>query len=134
MGEAEWVVARRRVVEELQRALVAAIAVIKEQPPVAACHVDRPQDHEVGGEPHQAACVEWRLVEVGDPVLRRRAGIDGKLRPSGQPLIGTDLSEFMSVRESAPFGDDELYNVSHTCSLMLRWPALRHVTRKLGIR
>ena len=100
-------VAVRRVVVELQRALVAAVAVVIEHAPVAALHLARLEDHEVGGEAHQPAVVDRRLVEIHDVPLRRGARIDGEMRAARQPLIGADVAEGVAAGERNALGDPQ---------------------------
>ena len=106
-------VAVRRVVVELQRALMAAVAVVIEHAPVAALHLARLEDHEVGGEAHQAAVVARRMVEIDDARLGRGARIDGEMRAARQPLIGADVAEAMAVGEGNTFRDPQLDPIGH---------------------
>ena len=112
-------VAVRRVVVELQRALVTAIAVVVEHPPVAPPHVTRLQDHEVGREAHQTAVVRRRLVEIDHVPLGCRLRIDGKMRAAGQPLIGAHITERVVVGKRRAFGDPQLDPVRHAPPLRL---------------
>ena len=99
MRQRQRIVAVRRVVEELQRPLVAAVAVVVEHPPVAAGEIDRLQDHEIGLEMHQAVGVARRLVEIDDIALRRRQRIDREKRAAGQAFIGAGVAEGLPVGE-----------------------------------
>ncbi len=119
MGELERIVARRRVVEELQRALVAAIAVVEEEAPVAARQLDRLQDHEIGDETDAPVAVARRLGEIGDAALRGRRRIDGEMRPPDKPLIGADAAEGMAAGEGASVGDGEFDDIIHICPFRL---------------
>ncbi len=96
------VVAGRRVAKVLHRALVAAVAVVEEEPPVAAGRIGRLQDAEVGGELHQAVLIARRLVQIDDACLRRRIGIDGEARPPGQPLVSAGFVECVTIGEGPP--------------------------------
>ena len=58
MRQGDRAVAVLRVVEELQRAFVAAIAVVVEHASIAALRFARLQDHEVGSEMHQTARID----------------------------------------------------------------------------
>ena len=99
------VVAGRRVAKVLHRPLVAAVAVVEEEPPVSACRIGRLQDAEVGGELDQAVPIARRLVQIDDPRLRGRVGIDGEARPPGQPLVGAGVAELVAAGEGAAFVD-----------------------------
>ncbi len=113
MDELERIVARRGVVEELQRALVAAIAVVEEEPPVAARQLDRLQDHEIGDETNAPVAVARRLGEIGDAALRGRRRIDREMCPPDQPLIGADAAEGMAAGKGAAIGDGEFDDILH---------------------
>ncbi len=91
------------VVVELHRALVAAVAIVIEHAPIAALHLARLEDHEVGGEAHQAAFVARRIVEIDDVRLGRCVRIDSEMRTTGQPLVGTDVAEAVAVGEGNAF-------------------------------
>ena len=54
MRQGPRVVRGRRVVEELQHPLVAAVAVVEKDPPVAAPGIDRLQDREIAGKAARA--------------------------------------------------------------------------------
>ena len=66
MGQGSRIVRRRRVVEELQLALVTAIPIAEEQPAVPLSHVQGFQNAEIGGKFHQASNVQRRLVDIDD--------------------------------------------------------------------
>src|SRR5215469_6681197 len=80
MGQALRVVRGWRVVEELQYPFVAAIAVIEKDPPIAAFRVERLQNREIAGKPNEPLGIGRHLVDVGDPLLRRRIGVDRETR------------------------------------------------------
>ena len=96
------IVAGRRIVEVLHRPLVAAVAIVEEEPPVAAGRIDRFQDAEIGGELDQAIAIAQRLVHVDDASLRRRVGINGKPGPPDQPLVSAGLGESVGRRPKGP--------------------------------
>ena len=99
-------VRRRRVVEELELALVAAVAVSEEEPAPARPH--RFQDAHIGRVLDEAVAIARRLVEIHD--LRVRAGlrIDGEVRTPDEAFVGTGVLERMAVRERLALGDPQL--------------------------
>jgi hypothetical protein len=94
-----------RVVEELQRPLVTAVAVVIEHSSVAALQLAWPQDHEVRGEVYQAAIVHRRLVEIHDGGLRGGARIDHEVRAPRQTFIRPNIAECVVIRERNTLGD-----------------------------
>jgi len=99
MRQAARVVRGRSVVEELQHPLIAAVAVVEKNAPVAAPGIDRFQDRV--------------LVEVGDPMLCRDAWIDRKLRAPDQHFICPDRAELVPRCERETFGDRQFCATGH---------------------
>ena len=117
------VVGAGRVVEELQAALVAAVAPVEEQAPVAALHVDRLQQREVGGELHEPARVPRSLVDVDDGRLCLGCGVHRKPRPAGDPLVGAGLSEAFPAGKGGAFDHRQLEAIGHGLTAPLIPPA-----------
>jgi hypothetical protein len=101
------------VVEELQAPDVAAIAPVEEQSFVAFSRIERAHDRDVGGEMHEALRIDRRFVEIDDPGLRWRFGVDGEARPSLEALIGADGAEGMAAGEAEALGDVDLDAIGH---------------------
>ena len=112
------VVAGRRVAKILERPLVAAVAVVEEEPPVAADRIGRLQDAEIGRELDQPVAIARRLVQIDDSGLRRCVRIDGKPRPPDKPLVSPGALEFMSVGEGGPLVNVDGDSVAHPLLLM----------------
>jgi len=49
--------------------------------------------------------IGWRLVEIGDALLREGGGIDGEMRAPDEPLVTTDRPEFVPVGKRKTLGD-----------------------------
>ena len=101
------IVGGRGIVEELQRALVAAVVDVVEQPPVAAAHVHGLDDEELRGILHQAAVVGGRQRQVHDVLVGRQARVDGEPHPSLDPFVGADRAEVGSFGKGCAFLDDQ---------------------------
>ncbi len=90
MRQGDRRVAVRRVIVELQCPLMPPVAIIVEHTPVAALHLDRPQDHEVTGEVHHAIRLDRRLLEVHHvPLCRARASTAKCARPDRRSYVPT---------------------------------------------
>ena len=111
--ERQRIIAMRRIIEELQRALMAAVSIIVEHPPVATRQIQRLQDHEIGGEFNQPHRVPRGLVQIHHAVLGHREGIDGEQRPPVQSLIGTGIPEGLPVSEWLAIRYHEFDQVGH---------------------
>ena len=107
------IVAGRRIAKILHRPLVAAVAIVEEEPPVAAGRIDRFQDAEIGRELDQAIAIARRLVHVDDASLRRRVGIDGEPGPADQPLVSAGFGESVAAGKGRPFVDVDRNSVAH---------------------
>ena len=107
------IVAGRRIAKILHRPLVAAVAVVEEEPPVAAGRIDRFQDAEISRELDQAIAIARRLVHIDDASLRRRVGIDGEPGPADQPLVCAGFGESVAVGKGRPFVDVDRDSVAH---------------------
>ena len=107
------IVAGRRIVEVLHRPLVAAVAIVEEEPPVAAGRIDRFQDAEISRELDQAIAIARRLVHVDDASLRRRLGIDGEPGPPDQPLVSAGFGECVAAGKGRPFVDVDRDSIAH---------------------
>ena len=113
MRQAARVVRGRSVVEELQHPLIAAVAVVEKNAPVAAPGIDRFQDREIAGKADEPVGIGWSLVEVGDPLLCRDAWIDRKLRAPDQHFICPDRAELVPRCERETFGDRQFCATGH---------------------
>ena len=101
------IVGGRGIVEELQRALVAAVVDVVEQPPVAAAHVHGLDDEELRGILHQAAVVGRRQRQVHDVLVGGLARVDGEPHPSLDPFVGSDRAEVGPFGKGRTFLDDQ---------------------------
>ena len=100
------VVRRRCIVEELELALVASVAVSEEEPVIARPH--RLQDAHIGRVLDEAVAIARRLVEVHDLRVRGRLRIDSEVRAPDEVLVGTGVPEAMTLRERLALGDSQL--------------------------
>ena len=107
-------VRRRRVVEELELSLVAAVAVSEEEPAHARSH--RLQDAHIGRVLDGTAGIARHLVEIHDLRVHGGLGIDGEVRTPDEALVGTGVPERMAARERLAFGDSQLQRVVHCAS------------------
>ncbi len=76
--------------------------------------IDRLDDHEVAGEPHQAVGVARRLVQIHHVALCRCQRVQCEMRAAAQPLIGAHRAEYGAVGEGPMVGDFELDPVGHS--------------------
>src|SRR5687768_4409433 len=120
MGERQGRVAVRRVVEELQRALVAAVDELDEESLVAARRVGGAEDHEIGGEADETVFVARRVLDVDDALLRLRHGIDREMDAARKTLVGAAAIEDVAVGEGDALGDAQLDMVRHGRNLAHR--------------
>ena len=96
-------VRRRRVVEELELALVAAVAVSEQEPSLARPR--RFQDAHIGSVLDETVGIARHLVEIHHVRVCTILGIDGEVRAADKTLVGTGVFEGMTVRERLTFGD-----------------------------
>ena len=122
MRGGQRIVAVLRVVEELQRAFVASIAVVVEHAAVAAGEIHRLEDHAVGLAVHQPPRVTRSLVEIDHVALRCRQRIEREMHAARQAFVGADVVELLTVGEGATVGDDEFNPVGHPGSPAVREP------------
>ena len=92
-------VAVHAVVEELQEALIAAVAHVVDKPPVASFKVGGPQDVEVRGVFHQAVGVSGRKLQVRDGGIGGVVGVDGELDSAFNGLVGANIARDHAVGE-----------------------------------
>ncbi len=109
--QAAGIVRGRRVVEELQNSLVAAVAVIEKNPPVAAPRVDRLQYREITGKPDKPVGIRRRLLDIGDALLRGRSRIHREARSPDEPLVCPDRAELLSLRKREPLGNRQFHPI-----------------------
>ena len=105
------IVRRRRIVEELELTLVAAVAVSEEEAAVARSH--RLEDADIGGVLDEAARIARRLVEIHDVRVCACIRIDGEVRAPDEPFVGTGVLEGMAMRERLAPGDPQLQRAVH---------------------
>ena len=101
------IVVGRGVVEELERALVAAVVDVVEQPAVAAGHVHGLDDEELRRVLHQAAVVGGRQRQVHDVAVGGQMRVDGEADPSADPFVGADGAEAGSFGKGRAFVDGQ---------------------------
>src|SRR5215217_7607363 len=87
MAPGQGLVRVRRVVEELKRALVAAVTIVEEQPPVAAHEIDRLQDHEICRADNEPVFVVRRELDIGNAALRHGSWVHTNFDFSDESLI-----------------------------------------------
>src|ERR1700720_634241 len=136
MRQGPRVVRGQRVVEELQHPLVAAVAVVEKDSPVAAPGIGRLQDREIADKPDEPLGIRRRLVDVGDALLRRRVRLDGKMRPPDEPPISSRSPELMPVGKREPPGNRQFHPIGHTQTplVSLSWPGLSRFGPKAWMR
>ena len=113
MGRGLGVVAVLGVAEILERALVAPVAPVEEQPPVAKRRVRRLQYEDIGAEGDQPVPVPRRKTDIGHARLRRRQRIDPEARAAGNALIGPALPEPLATGEGPAVANLQLHEIGH---------------------
>ena len=111
VAQGPGIIRRRRVIEELKLALVAAVPVSEEEPVVARSY--RPEDADVGGMLDETAVIARHLVEVHDVRVRGVFGVGGEADTPGQAFVRSAVFEGMAVRERLAFGDPQLQRAVH---------------------
>ena len=91
VAQGSRIVGRRRIVEELELALVAAVSVSEEETAVA--RPDRSEHADIGRVLDEAIRAAWCLVEIHDVRVRRRLGVDREPRAPDQVFVGTGVPE-----------------------------------------
>src|SRR5438270_1570867 len=103
--QAPRIVRGRRVIEELQHPLVAAVAVIEKDPPVAAAGIGRLQDREIPDEPDEPFGIDRCLVDVGDACCGGACGSTAK-------------RAFPTTRSYAPTAPNSYPSANGNCSVI----------------
>ena len=99
VGQRRWIEAARRVVEESEHPLAAAVRHFVEQRAVATLDSFWLDEEEVGRELDLAGRIARRVVDVRDDAVRRQRGIDGEEDLAGELLVRTGRAERLSSDE-----------------------------------
>ena len=113
----------RRIVEELELALVAAVAVSEEDPAIPRPHWLEHAD--VGLVLDQIAGIARRVFEIHDVRVRAVVGVDGEVGASDEALVGAGVPEGMALRERLAPGNPQLDGLVHPPPLIPALPASR---------
>ncbi|PYQ87699.1 MAG: hypothetical protein DMG03_05180 [Acidobacteria bacterium] len=99
VGQRRWIEAARRVVEESEHPLAAAVRHFVEQRAVATLDSFWLDEEEVGRELDLAGRIARRVVDVRDDAVRRQRRIDGEEDFAGELLVWTGRAERLSSDE-----------------------------------
>jgi len=87
MAPGQGVVRVRCIVEELKRALVAAVAIVEEQPAIGAPEIDRLQDHEIGRTADEPVLVARSELEICNAASGHGSRVHANVDFSDESLI-----------------------------------------------
>ena len=86
------------VVETWWRELGAAIGDVNQQRAVATQRIGRAQQHDVGYGLHQASCIAWRFVDIGNDGVTRIGGVDGNGGARRHFYVRADAAKTASLK------------------------------------
>ncbi len=91
--------------KDARRKLVAAVVDLEEQDAIAARHVGRLQEFDIGDIFDHAARIAGREIDVLDAGVGGIGGIEFPRDPAGQTLISASVAKGLAAEGGLAFGD-----------------------------